>query len=202
MSRHVDVYYSLGSPWTYLGWQRLLDLLAATGSSAGFRPVRMSTVFAATGGLPLPRRSPQRQAYRLQELERWRSRLGVPLNLEPRFFPVDDAAAARLVIAHREAGGDAGRLSLALLRAVWVEERDIASAETLAAIEAELGLDGKGLLKESRSPEIEARYAADTEEAVRRGVFGAPTFIVGATLLWGQDRLDFLAETLGAGPGR
>lgn len=198
MSHHVDVYYSLGSPWTFLGWQRLLDLLAATGSSAGFRPVQMGTVFAATGGLPLGRRSPQRQAYRMQELERWRARLGITLTLEPRFFPVDDAAAARLVIAHREAGHDVGRLSLALLRAVWAEERDIGDTATLAAIAAEQGLDGQALLAASHRPEIAERYVADTEEAVRRGVFGAPTFIVGSTQLWGQDRLDFLAEALGA----
>ncbi len=200
MARHVDVYYSLSSPWTYLGWQRLPDLRSSTGASVSFFPVRMSSIFAASGGLPLARRPPQRVAYRRQELERWPLRLGIPLNPTPRFFPVDDAPAARLVIAHRQAGQDVGPLSLALLRAVWAEERDIADESTLSTILTTMGLDGEALLAASRSPLVEARYAADTEEAVRRGVFGAPTFIIGDTILWGQDRLDFLAEALGAQP--
>jgi 2-hydroxychromene-2-carboxylate isomerase len=200
MSRHMDVYYALSSPWTYLAFPRLLDLERRPGVTATYKPVRLGKVFEATGGLPLPRRSPERRAYRLMELRRWRDRLGLPLTIEPRHFPVDDGLAARMVIAHRLRGGDPGPLSLAILRALWVEERDIADPATLADIAGVEGLDGGALLAAADSPEVAAAYDSDTEEAIRRGVFGAPTVVIGEEVFWGQDRLDFVAEALGTSP--
>lgn len=197
MSRHMDVYYGLSSPWTYLGFQRLLDLAQRPGVTATWKPVRLGQVFEATGGLPLPRRSPERRAYRLMELRRWRDRLGIPLVIEPRHFPVDDGLAARVLIAHRLAGADPGPLSLAFLRAVWVEERNIADPATVSAIADEQGQDGEALLAAADSPEVAAAYDADTQEAIGRGVFGAPTVVIGEEVFWGQDRLDFVAEALG-----
>jgi 2-hydroxychromene-2-carboxylate isomerase len=197
MPREVIVYYALQSPWTYLGWQRFLDLAAEQGVSARFRPIRMAPVFEASGGLPLAKRPKQRQAYRMMELKRWRAVLGLPLILEPAFFPVDERLAARMTIACGEQGGDIGLLSLAMLRAVWAEERNLADRATLRALAAEQGLDGEALLASAETGQVADIYEAHTQAALDDGIFGVPTFKLGDELFWGQDRLDLLARALG-----
>jgi len=199
MGKIVTVYYALSSPWTYLGWARFREIAERTGASVDHRPIKVHEVFAASGGLPLAQRPKQRQAYRLQELRRWRDHLGLPLNLQPRHFPVDDQLAARVVIAHGQRGGDVSRLGEAMMRAVWVEERDIADPATLGAIAAEQGADGDALLAAARAPEVEAHYEVNTHAAIEQGVFGVPTFVIGDELFWGQDRLDFVERALRQG---
>ncbi len=196
MARTVAVYYALQSPWTYLGWARFRELAGRTGAEVSYRPIRMAPVFAASGGLPLAQRPRQRQAYRLMELRRWRRRLDLPLNLHPRHFPVDEALAAGMVIAHRQRGGDVGRLSQAMMSAVWAEERDLADRTTLLGIAAGRDMDGDALLAAATSPAAQAEYQANTDAALAAGVFGVPTFVVGEELFWGQDRLEFVAEAL------
>jgi 2-hydroxychromene-2-carboxylate isomerase len=196
VSKTVTVYYSLGSPWTYLGWQRFRALAEQAGAEAVYKPVRMADVFKVSGGLPLGQRAAQRQAYRMMELRRWREQLGVPLHLEPKFFPVDDSLAACMVVALGQRGGDMGALSGAILRAVWADERNIADPATLVAIAGEQDLDGEALLAAAQEPAAAAGYQANTEAAIAAGVFGAPTFVIGDELFWGQDRLDFVARAL------
>jgi 2-hydroxychromene-2-carboxylate isomerase len=195
MPRVVTVYYALQSPWTYLGWARFRELAARTAAEVRYRPIRMAPLFAASGGLPLARRPPQRQAYRLMELRRWRERLGLPLNLHPKHFPVDEALAAAMVIAYGRQGGDVGRLSQAMMTAVWAEERDLADRPTLLAIAAEQGVDG-ALLEAAEGAAVQADYQANTDAAIAAGLFGVPSFVIGDELFWGQDRLDFVAEAL------
>jgi 2-hydroxychromene-2-carboxylate isomerase len=197
MTKAVTVFYSLNSPWTYLAWPRFRALVDQTGASVDWRPIRVAAVFKASGGLPLAERPRQRQAYRMMELRRWRAHLDMPLNLEPRFFPVDDRRAASMVIAQGQRGGDVAALSEALLRAVWAEQRDIADPATLAVIAGEQGLAGEGLLAAAQEPAVIAAYDANTEIAITEGVFGVPTFAIGDELFWGQDRLDFVARALG-----
>src|SRR4028118_2293963 len=106
---HIDYYASLNSPWTHLGAARIEALAAKHGAALRIWPVDFGTVFAGSGGLPLPKRSPQRQAYRMQELARWRDQLGIPITLQPRFFPANELPAACCAIALRETpGGAAG----------------------------------------------------------------------------------------------
>lgn len=198
MAKTIDYYHSLISPWSYLGGPRLGDIAAAAGATVNVKPIDLARVFPVSGGLPLAKRADQRRAYRLAELARWRDHLGMPLNIEPRSFPTAEGLAARTVIAAREAGADAARLSNAILRAVWAEQRDIADRETLVAICAETGHDGAALTAAAETDAIAAIYAADTGEAIARGVFGAPTYVFEGELFWGQDRLDFLARALDA----
>ncbi len=198
MSKAIDFYLSLRSPWAYLGSVRLEEIAARHGAEIAVKPVDYGTIFPQTGGLPLPKRAPARQAYRLVELRRWRRRLGLPLNLEPKGFAVDEAPAARLVIAAGESGGDPLRLAHAILRAVWTEERSIDDPATLKAIAEESGHDGAALLALAEQQETTAAYEALTREALSRGVFGAPTYIYEGEPFWGQDRLDFLDEALKA----
>lgn len=198
----VDYYFSLASPFTYMGHERFTALAARYGARVNHKPAAMGEVFAASGGLPVGQRAPQRQAYRFMELRRWREHLQVPLNLEPRHFPVDDSTAARMVIAAEQSSEDPAPLTGAVLRAVWAEERNIADPETLRAIAAEQGYDAEALEHAARSEAAGTAYEANTREAIERGVFGAPTWIIGEELLWGQDRLDFVERELAARTGR
>jgi carboxymethylenebutenolidase len=197
-ARTVDFYYSLQSPWTYLGFARFREIATRRRAEVRYRVIQMAPVFAASGGLPLAQRPRQRQAYRLMELQRWREHLGLPLNLHPRFFPTDERLAAGMVIAHGQEGGDVAALSQALLTAVWAGERDIADPTTLGMIAGEEGADGAALLAAATSQNVLDQYEADTNAAIEAGVFGVPTFVVGDELFWGQDRLDFVARALEA----
>ncbi len=196
MGKTIDYYLSLVSPWTYLGSKRLKEIADAKGATIRVKPMSLAQVFPETGGLPLPKRAPARQAYRLVELERWSKHLGEPINIHPAHFPADERLAAYCVMAANDAGADSFALSHAILRAVWVEERNIADEETLKTILSECGLDAEAILSAAKDPAMEERYAAQSREAIEAGVFGSPAYLVEGELFWGQDRLDFLERAL------
>ena len=200
MNLVVDYYFSPQSPWTYLGHDRFAAIAKAAGARVNVRPVDLGKVFPVSGGLPLPKRAPQRQAYRLVELRRFAEHLALPLNLQPKFFPVVGDAAARLIIAvDAHEGSDAAMaLASALLRAVWAEERDIADPRELAAALAALRLPAQRLA-DAQAPAVQTRYDTDSQRAIDAGVFGAPSYLVDGELFWGQDRLDFLQRRLARG---
>ncbi|MEX2617072.1 MAG: 2-hydroxychromene-2-carboxylate isomerase [Alphaproteobacteria bacterium] len=196
MKKNIDYFISHGSPWTYLGSVRFHEIAKQAGASINYRPASFHRIFSVSGGLPLGKRAPQRQRYRMAELARWRDYLGAPLTLEPKFFPAADQAGSQMVIAADLQGLDTGALSNAILRAIWAEERNIADDDTLVAIANEQGMDGAALLAASKTPEISETYDAYTQEAIDRHVFGAPTYIYNGELYWGQDRLGFLERAL------
>jgi 2-hydroxychromene-2-carboxylate isomerase len=197
MAKIVDVYYSNTSPWTYLGWQRFRAIASKAGATVHYWPVDFGKVFSVSGGLPLKQRPVQRQAYRMMELKRWRAHLGIPLNLEPKFFPTNESLAAHMAIAVRRRGLDIAEFSHAVLRGCWAEEKDISDPATLVALADALGMDGKALLAEADSAPVKAERERDNQRAIELQVFGAPTFIIDGELFWGQDRLDFVARKLG-----
>ncbi|MFO1325460.1 MAG: 2-hydroxychromene-2-carboxylate isomerase [Burkholderiales bacterium] len=195
MTKTIDYYFATVSPWTYLGHDRLLAIAARHGAQVVPKPMNLGDVFPVSGGLPLSKRAPQRQAYRLVELKRWSEFLGVPINIQPKFFPANGDLAARWVLAAAETNAQAAlALAGAIGRALWVDERDIADASTLAAAARACKLDATSLA--ARAPDMSARYLAMTKEAIDRGVFGAPTYVYQDELFWGQDRLDFLDRKL------
>lgn len=194
---NVDYFLATVSPWTYLGHARFVDLAHQHHASVHVKPVNLGDVFPVSGGLPLSKRAPQRQAYRLVELARFSQHLGIPLNVQPKFFPANGDLAAKWVIAANEVSGEqALALVGAIGRALWHEERDIASQETLAVVAHGIGLDAQSLSDRAQTATIADRYAANTREAIDRGVFGAPTYVVDGEIFWGQDRLDFVARKL------
>jgi carboxymethylenebutenolidase len=195
----IDYYVTLNSPWTHLGAARVEALAARHGARLRVFPCDYrATIFPASGGLPVNQRSPQRQAYRLQELARWRAHLGVPLIIAPPHAPFDESLAAACVIAARETIGDAPAVALAhrVLRALWEEGANPADPATLAALIGDVGLDAPALLALGAEPRWAEQRAADSAAALARGVFGAPSYVVGSEIFWGQDRLDFLARHL------
>ncbi|MDI3305586.1 MAG: 2-hydroxychromene-2-carboxylate isomerase [Acetobacteraceae bacterium] len=201
MGLHIDYYASLNSPWTHLGAARIEALAAKHGASLRIWPVDFGTIFAGSGGLPLPKRSPQRQAYRLQELARWREHLGIPITIQPRHFPANELPGACCVIALRETMGDAPAIRLAhrILKALWEEERNPGDPTTLAELIAETGLEPEAVLRLGAEPRWAERREADTKSALDRGVFGAPSYVIGEEIFWGQDRLDFVDRRLARG---
>lgn len=195
-SKTIDYYFSVFSPWAFFGDQRFRDMAAKHGYTIRHHPQLSPVLFPATGGLALKDRAEPRKAYRMTELDRWRKHLGININLTPKFFPVPEAPASKLVLAALDAGHDVGELVHALGRATWVEERDISDPATLSDIAAACGFDGAVLVAASADPAYDEKLNAEAQAAIARGVFGYPTYALGDELFWGQDRLDFLERAL------
>ena len=201
MSLHIDYYASLNSPWTHLGAARIEAMAMAHGASLRIWPVDFGAIFAASGGLPLPKRSPQRQAYRLQELARWRDHMGIPITIQPQFFPSSESLTAGCVIAVRETIGDrqAVKLAHSVLKAVWEDELNPSDPATLAALITQVCLDADLVMKLGDAPAWAEMRVADSQAALDRGVFGAPCYVIGTDMFWGQDRLEFVERRLAQG---
>jgi len=192
----LTYYMSPVSPWTYLGHERLMASARRHGANIVLRPIDLGRVFPISGGLPLAKRAPQRQAYRLHELARWREFTGLPLNIHPKHFPVPADDAARLIIACDLALGTEAALGLAgaLLRACWAEDRDISDAAIRQSILAERGLDAAAIA--ARTADAANAFDTYTEAAIRDEVFGAPFYLIDGVPFWGQDRLEFVDRAL------
>ena len=193
----IDYFFATVSPWAYLGHARFVAMTRAAGASVRVKPMDLGEIFPVTGGLPLAKRAPQRQAYRLVELQRFSDHLGVPLIPQPAHFPVNGNAAAALISAADEAAGADAALGLAgrVGAAIWAEQRNVADLAVLRTLLAEAGLPAS-LADRAADPAISARYAAYTAEALAAGVFGAPSYVIDGELFWGQDRLDFVERRL------
>lgn len=200
----ISCFYSLSSPWAYFGGPRLQQIARRHGARVVLKPFDFQEVVPRTGGVPLRTRPAPRRSYHALELDRWRRHLAMPLQLEPRYYPADgkpagwNKPAGWMVIAAQARGLDAPRLSHALLRALWAEERDTSDPSVRRAIAEENGLPGAELLAAENSPPVQAQYQAYGEEAERLGVFGAPTYVLDGERFWGQDRLEFLDRALDA----
>jgi 2-hydroxychromene-2-carboxylate isomerase len=198
MTTSIDYFFAPQSPYAYLGHARFVRIARQAGAQINVLPVDLGgKVFPVSGGVPLNKRAPQRQAYRLVELRRFSEWLDLPLNLQPRYFPVNADEAAKLIIAVDAKDGTDAALALtgAVMRAVWVEDRNIADDTTLAALLVEQKLSADRL-NEAHSQASHERYEADTQRAIDSGVFGAPTYVIDGEIYWGQDRLDFVERRL------
>jgi carboxymethylenebutenolidase len=201
MSLSVDYYFAPQSPYAYLGHARFAAIAKSAGATVRVLPVDLGgKVFPVSGGLPLTKRAPQRQAYRLLELRRFSEWLEVPLNPQPKYFPASADAAAQLIIAVDLKDGTEAAMALAgaVMRALWVQERNIDDEATLAALLAEQGLN-PARLEDAHSQAAHERYELDTQQAIAAGVFGAPSYVIDGEIFWGQDRLDFVARRLARG---
>ncbi len=196
MSKSIDYYHFLVSPWSYLAIGRFNEIVARHGATVNYKPIAPMPTFENMGGVPLPKRHPSRQRFRMDELKRWSAHLDIPMNFQPAHFPVDPSLASRMLLAAGNAGHGAGALSDAVLTAVWKEEKNITDRDTLVALATACGMDGAALLSEAESPALEEQYQAVTKEAHDADVFGSPTYVVDGENFWGQDRLDFLDRFL------
>ena len=194
--RSIDYYVWLMSDWAYLGGVRFVQMASRHGVHINHIPMRMQDVYAGSGGILLAQRSWQRQAYRIEELKRWRARLGIRVNIEPKFFPVDVDLASCLVIAGQRRGVPVSDFVNAVMRAVWAEDRDVSNRAVLMAICKQVDLDGPKLLAAAGSESVLAEYRDNTARALAAGVFGSPFYVFAGERFWGQDRLEMLDEAI------
>lgn len=204
MSRTIDYYFSIPSPWAYFGFDLFEAIVARHGLVVRYRPVLLAEVFSQTGGLPLAQRPKVRQQYRFIELQRWREKRGLPLNLTPKSFPFDPSLIDRTIIAVIEAGLSPVGLIRAAHRAVWVEDKNLADPGTVAAVLGGLMHEGKPfdaatLVAAAQGEATAAIYARNRDDAVAAGVFGSPAYVLDGEVFWGQDRLDLLEDALASG---
>jgi len=192
---HIDYYFWMNSDWAYLGADRLEALARRQEISIRYKPVDLPDVYSRTGGVLLEQRSQERQSYRVAELQRWCRKLGVHVNPYPKHMCPNAGLASCLVIAADLRGLAVLPLYKAILQAEWAEERDISAETTLCEILEEQCLDAT-LLGQAKTPEIAERYRAYTDEAVKAGVFGSPSYVYRGELFWGQDRLDMLEDAI------
>jgi 2-hydroxychromene-2-carboxylate isomerase len=203
----LSCYYSLSSPWAYLGGPRLQDIVRRHRVKLVLKPFDFQDVVPRTGGVPIRTRPEPRRTYHALELDRWRKYLGMPLELSPKHYPADglplgwNKPPGWMVIAAQERGLDAALLSHALLRALWAEERDTSEPKVRIAIAEENGFPGKELVEDETSSLVQGLYCSYSEEAERLGVFGAPTYVLKGERFWGQDRLEFIDRALAMAVG-
>lgn len=189
---HIDYYFATLSPYTYLAGNRFEEVAQKHGATITYKPLDVIALFGLTGGTPPKDRHPNRIEYRAQELVRQAKKHDLPFNLTPAHWPTNAAPSSYAIIAAQDAGGgDLGKLVHSILRAVWAEEKDIAQDDVVKACLTEAGFDpglaDSGLLSGAET------YAANLEEAVNVGVFGAPFYIVDkGQRFWGQDKIDDL----------
>ncbi|MEP3346895.1 MAG: 2-hydroxychromene-2-carboxylate isomerase [Litoreibacter sp.] len=187
----IDVYFSTLSPFTYLAGLRLEGVAAKHGATVNYKPMDIMGLFGRTGGTPPGQRHPNRQEWRLLDMERSAKKLGMPINLKPAHWPTNPAPSCYAIIAAQASGADVGELIHGFTTACWAEERDISSDEVVRDVLTAAGLD-PALADKDMLGSAE-QYTKNTDDAVAAGVFGAPTYITDTgARFWGQDKIEDL----------
>ena len=199
MPRQVDYYFSLSSPWAYIGHTAFCDVVATYGATVNHKPVVLVDLFSETGGLPLIKRHPVRQRYRMVELQRWRDKRGLKFHFQPKYIPLNARLADGVVIAAIEAGLDPDPFLRRAFPAIWEQELNLADPATVIRIADDAGFPGTKLVERSGSAEIEAAYEKNRQDAIAADVFGSPVYVLDGEVFWGQDRIELLADALKSG---
>jgi len=189
----IDFFFDLSSPYSYLAATQLPAIAARAGATVNWKPMVLFAVFKAAGN-EMPARVPLKAKYMMTDLGRWAKHYKVPFKFSSH-FPSNTIKAMRLVVV-AEAEGKAEAASLTAFKAIWEEDKNLEDVEVLRGIAREVGLDVDKALSAIESPEVKDRLRAYTDEAIARGVFGAPAICVGDQLFWGNDRLHFVEEAL------
>ncbi|HWP10326.1 MAG TPA: 2-hydroxychromene-2-carboxylate isomerase [Ramlibacter sp.] len=195
MAKTVDFYFDVGSPAAYLAWHRLPRICDDAGATLAYKPMLLGGVFQAAANQS-PMNIPAKGRYIMADLERFARRDRIPFSHNPH-FPINTLTLMRMATGV-QMKDEARMVPLvdAVFRAIWVEGRNMNDAGVVADVLREAGFEPAALLAMANDPAVKERLKAQTQEAVARGVFGAPTFFVGAHMYWGQDRLDFVREAL------
>ena len=193
----IEYFFGLPSPFAYLGSANFQSIAKKYKVEVVEKPCDLvGGIFAKTGGLPVPQRSPQRQKYRLDELKRWSEFLNIKINLKPKYFPPKDPHLSNKYTIAANLLGTKLVFGHELLKQLSSEEKDIADLKNIEAASNLFNLNFKELSELANSEKVSKIYQNNTEEAVAKNVFGSPTYIYNNELFWGQDRLDFLERAL------
>jgi len=193
MSKQVEFFFDVGSPASYLAWTQLASIAQRHNAEIVWRPMLLGAVFQAVGNTS-PAAVPAKGAYMLKDLKRFSAIYDVPFRFNP-FFPVNTMQLMRGVTAYLETPKFESYLS-AIFKALWAEKLNMESPEVVAEVLSKVGIDATDFMARISEPEVKARLKSSTEEAVARGVFGAPSFFVNGEMLFGQDRLSFVEDAL------
>jgi 2-hydroxychromene-2-carboxylate isomerase len=195
MAKTVEFYFDFGSPYSYLAYKALPGIAAAHGAQIVWRPMLLGGVFKATGNHS-PAEIPAKSSWMHQDMQRWAARYGAAFRRNPH-FPINTLVLMRGAAGMQLRGTDFPRYVEAIFHAMWAEPRNLGDPAELAAVLGAAGFDADAFQALVNDAAVKEQLKRNTEEAVARGVFGAPTFFVGDEMFWGQDRLDFVAAALG-----
>ncbi|NCW70916.1 MAG: 2-hydroxychromene-2-carboxylate isomerase [Proteobacteria bacterium] len=195
--KKILYFYSVASPWSYLGIKRLKEISKKYSAQIIEKPIDLvGKVFVATGGTPVPQRHISRQNYRLLELKRWGEFLNIKINQKPKFFPPKDPHLPALFCLASIDMGISMDFSTKVLEHLWVKENDISNIDTLKLIADDLKISFEELSKLATSDKIKKIYEANTQEAINMNIFGVPSYVYNNEIFWGQDRLELLEYSL------
>ena len=192
MVNKIDYYFTISSPWAYLGYSRLKSIASSNQIDIRYRPVNIIEIFSKTGGILLKQRSEERQHYRLVELTRWSKHLNIKINLHPEHLHASDHLANKVIIALNEMNIDPGSISETFARAIWLEDQDISDISVVSSLLLNHGIDPEPLIVNAQSQTIEDKFSKETQLAIADGIFGVPSYVAKEQIFWGQDRLDLL----------
>ncbi len=195
----VDYYFSHVSPWAYLGHAAFLEMARRNDVEVTVRPVPLGALFERTGGVPLAKRHPVRQRYRLIELQRWHDRRHMPINLQPAYFPYDPTLADCCAIAIQYAGGNPADFSRRVFGATFALDKNCADEHVIEGILVDCGEDGKAVMDAAASAAVKAIYAQTVDDAEAAGVIGSPCYVLNGEPFWGQDRIELLEDAIRSG---
>ena len=196
MTKEIDYFYAPISGYAYLGEQRLVSIVSQAKAEIRFKPVDIAMVFAQSETTAPFKQSPARIKYRMMDMQRLADHLSLPINPKPKYWPVPVELSATVIYAAISLGADAHRVSFALLKPVYAEQKDVSDIDTVTEILTSIGLDAQAVLERRNSCEVQYQYEAATQEAVDLGVFGSPTYVYNGELFFGQDRLSMLEQAL------
>jgi 2-hydroxychromene-2-carboxylate isomerase len=199
MPRQVDYYFSFLSPWAYVGHRAFRGLVSTYDLKVNHKPLVLVDLFSETGGLPLTKRHPVRQRYRMVELQRWRDRRGLKFHLQPANWPFNARLADGVAIAAIEVGLDPERYLARGFAAVWEDQLSLADPATVAKLADESGLPGEQLVERSGQEAISVAYEQNRQDALANDVFGSPAYVLDGEVFWGQDRIELLEDALKSG---
>lgn len=195
MPKSVEFLFDVGSPYTYLAYRHLPRLAQAAGAEIVWTPVLLGGIFQATGNRS-PAETPAKRAHLESDLQRWARAYGTHYAPNPH-FPINTLVLMRGAVAlqmHDPAAFD--RYLAVVFEGMFGHPQNLGDPQVLGPVLAGAGIDAAALLALTQNPEVKDRLKANTEHAVARGAFGAPTFFVGEEMFWGQDRLHFVQEAL------
>lgn len=199
MTATIEYYFTSASPWSYLGHEAIGEVARKHGARLDIRPVDLSSVWAVSGGVPLAKRSPTRQRYRLIELQRYSELRGIAMNLKPKYAPVDASLADLATVAILLDRGDPFGFIRRVMRAYWAEEQNIADRDVIAGLLDAEGFDQTAILEVAGSEAAFDMRQRNSEAAIAADAIGAPAYVLNGEVFWGQDRIDLLDRALSSG---
>ena len=199
MPRTIKYYFSMLSPWAYIGQALFNEIVARHKAIVVYKPVFLPELFGDSGGIVLAKRHPVRLRYRMLELQRWRQKRGLNFALKPKYWPFDLKLSDAIVLAIIDAGNDPNDFMLRVFRGAWEQELDCGDEATLAGMLTASGFDAGKMLAAARTDKIARIYASHHAEALADGAFGSPVYVLDGEAFWGQDRLELLDDALKSG---